>query len=109
LSVVDQQNLNNFKFLLNKNIQQKINDKHLWYSLIAKPTQSSFSRLDRLTCCFLLLFIAMVMNIMYYSVGDKTQIQRSTTFRIGNLQLDAKQVCFNQLLLFINWKIKLLI
>ena len=57
-----------FKYLLTKQTKQKLSDGHLWFSIFARPVQSSFNRLDRLTCCFVLLSISMLMNIMYYGM-----------------------------------------
>ena len=59
-----------FKYLLSKQTKQKLSDGHLWFSIFARPTQSSFNRLDRLTCCFVLLSISMLMNIMYYGMDN---------------------------------------
>jgi len=60
-----------FKYLLRKEAKQKLTDGHLWFSIFARPVQSSFTRLDRLTCGFVLLCISMLMNILYYGV-DKS-------------------------------------
>ena len=57
-----------FKYLFSKQTKEKLSDDHLWFSIFARPVQSNFSRLDRLTCCFVLLSISMLMNIMYYGM-----------------------------------------
>ncbi len=61
-----------YKYLLAKQAKQKLSDEHLWFSIFARPVQSSFTRLDRLTCCFVLLSISMLMNIMYYGVDTSS-------------------------------------
>ncbi|XP_064606461.1 LOW QUALITY PROTEIN: polycystin-1-like [Liolophura sinensis] len=43
-------------------------DQHLWVSLIDRPAQSRFTRTQRLTCCFTLLFTYLAVNIMWYGV-----------------------------------------
>ena len=64
------------KYLLRKETREKFRDEHLWYSILARPVNSAFTCTDRLTCCFVLLFITMLMNIVYYgstgsnSLGD---------------------------------------
>jgi polycystin 1L2 len=63
-----------YAYLLGKQTKDKLRDDHLWFSIFARPIQSSFTRLDRLTCCFVLLSISMVMNIMYYGM-DNSPIQ----------------------------------
>ena len=62
-----------FKYLLSKQTKQKLSDGHLWFSIFVRPVQSGFSRLDRLTCCFVLLTISMLMNIMYYGMDNSAQ------------------------------------
>ena len=59
-----------FMYLLSRQTKEKLNDGHLWYSIFARPTHSSFTRLDRLTCCFVLLSISMLMNILYYGMDN---------------------------------------
>ena len=61
-----------YKYLLAKQAKHKLSDEHLWFSIFARPVQSSFTRLDRLTCCFVLLSISMLMNIMYYGVDTNS-------------------------------------
>jgi polycystin 1L2 len=57
-------------FLMQKNVNHHMRDSHLWYSVFARPVQSSFTRLDRVTCCFVLLYTTMLMSIIYYDASD---------------------------------------
>ena len=43
-------------------------DNHLWFSIFAYhlPSASRFTRVQRCTCCFVLFFISLLMNIIYY-------------------------------------------
>ena len=70
-----------FKYLLAKQTKQKLSDGHLWFSIFARPVQSSFNRLDRLTCCFVLLAISMLMNILYYGMAN--QANKANGLQIG--------------------------
>ncbi len=54
------------KYLIKKHAKQNMSDRHLWFSIFARPVHSSFTRLDRLTCAFVLLFLTMLVNILYY-------------------------------------------
>jgi hypothetical protein len=63
----------NFKYLLSKQTKENLSDSHLWFSIFARPVQSSFTRLDRLTCCFVLLSLSMVMNILYYGMDNSAK------------------------------------
>jgi polycystin 1L2 len=57
---------------LKKEIGKSIKDGYLWLSIFTKPPYSSFSRVERITCCFVLLFISMLLNIFYYGIESKT-------------------------------------
>jgi hypothetical protein len=78
-----------FKYLLSKQAKQKLSDGHLWFSIFARPAQSSFTRLDRLTCCFVLLCMTMLMNILYYGI-DKSS--NPGGLKVGPLNLTPEQV-----------------
>ena len=45
-------------------------DDHLWISIMSRPTKSSFTRLQRLTCGVSLLFSTMIANAMFYRETD---------------------------------------
>jgi polycystin 1L2 len=55
------------KFLMEKQAKTYLNDHHLWLSVFNKPVQSTFTRIDRVTCCFVFHYLAMVLNILYYN------------------------------------------
>ena len=61
-----------FRYLLSKKTKEKLSNDHLWLSIFVRPVQSSFTRLDRLTCCFVLLSTSMLMNILYYGMDDNS-------------------------------------
>ena len=60
----------NLQYMARKQASLKLADGHLWLSIFTRPSQSSFSRLDRVTCCFVLLFTSMLMNILYYGLDN---------------------------------------
>ena len=91
LPVCLQEQKTQFKYLLTKQTKQKLSDGHLWFSVLARPVQSSFSRLDRLTCCFVLLAVSMLMNILYY--GMENQASKANGLQIGPyINLTPEQV-----------------
>ena len=57
------------KYLMEKQAKTYLNDNHLWLSVFRKPVQNSFTRLDRVTCCFVFIYLAMVLNILYYKLS----------------------------------------
>lgn len=77
------------KYLAEKQTKEKLRDGHLWFSIFARPALSSFTRTDRLTCCFVLLYITMLINIMYYE-QDKSSSSGQLT--LGPLSLSKTQV-----------------
>ena len=79
ISLKDQQT--QFGYLLSKKTKQKLSDGHLWLSIFMRPVQSAFNRLDRLTCCFVLLAFTMLMNILYYGMDES--VSSSDGLRIG--------------------------
>lgn len=49
-------------------------DNHLWFSIFAYhvPSATRFTRVQRCTCCFVLLFTSLLMNVFYF---DITQVR----------------------------------
>ena len=62
----------------------------MWFSIIARPTTSSFSRTERLTCAYVLLCGTMLMNIMYYEQDQTTT--SSSALVVGPLVLTQSQI-----------------
>ena len=78
-----------FNYLLAKEGTRSISDGHLWLSIFARPVYSAFSRVERITCCFVLLYISMMMNIIYY--GYDNELSKDCIV-IGPFYLTTKQV-----------------
>ncbi len=78
-----------FSYLFEKNTKAKLSDGHMWFSIFARPAHSSFTRTDRLTCCFVLLLLSMLMNIMYYG---EVNTAKKDGLVIGPLKITAEQV-----------------
>uniref|UniRef100_A0AAV2JYE4 Uncharacterized protein n=1 Tax=Knipowitschia caucasica TaxID=637954 RepID=A0AAV2JYE4_KNICA len=47
---------------------QDFSDGHLWVSVVTRPPHSSFSRVQRISCCFSLLLCTMLTSIMFYGI-----------------------------------------
>lgn len=79
-------------YQIEEQIKWKMNNDHLWYSIIARPVGSSFTRLDRLTCCFVILSLTMLMSILYY--GSETSTTNSAiSINIGPyINLNIQQI-----------------
>ena len=82
------------KFLVQKELRDKLRDDHLWFSIFSRPVQSTFSRSDRVTCAFVILFISMLMNIMYYDLGSANDSAKTSGLKLGPFYLTVEQVIF---------------
>lgn len=80
-----------FTYLLQKQAIYNLRDGHLWISIFAKPLQSSFNRLDRLTCGFVLVAMNMMVNILYF---DMAKAPPSTGLQLGPFNFTPQQVYF---------------
>jgi polycystin 1L2 len=54
------------KYLIKKEGENFLREYHLWFSVFNRPVQSSFTRLDRVTCCFVFYYLSMLLNILFY-------------------------------------------
>lgn len=78
-----------FSYLVNQETTKSMFDGHLWLSIFAKPPYSPFSRVERITCGFVLLFTSMILNIFYYDSDNK---HSADGIMIGPLYVSTKQV-----------------
>ena len=95
LNVAGEDELKDWNYLIKRGTKDKLSDDHLWISIIAKPSVSSFTRLDRLTCAFVLLLITMLANIIYYEADTsaKTDEFTITPQQIG-IGIMTNLICF---------------
>ena len=82
-----------FSYVLAKRTHHQFSDEHLWYSIFSRPPSTQFTRVQRCTCCFVLLFLAMFLNIMYYDLSQQAAMTNaSLTF--GPLRISSEEVRF---------------
>jgi polycystin 1L2 len=93
LGVCGEKQKTEFKYLLSKQAKQSMTDNHLWFSIFTRTLNNSFTRLDRLTCCYVLLLMSMLMNILYYDI-DKSKVEQGA-LKIGPFILTIQQVIYN--------------
>ena len=89
LPVAGQNEVNGFHHLFHSSAKKKLTDDHLWLSVVIRPSRSSFTRLQRLTCCFSLLFLTMIANAMWYRSEDTASDQ---VIKIGPVILSVVQL-----------------
>nr|XP_037845928.1 polycystin-1 isoform X9 [Chlorocebus sabaeus] len=62
-----------FRRLLVAELQRGFFDKHIWLSIWDRPPRSRFTRIQRATCCVLLICLFLGANAVWYgAVGDST-------------------------------------
>ena len=88
---------------INQNItlSDTFSDLHLWYSVFTKPIGSLFTRLKRVTCCFLYFYSSMFMLTLFYK-SKYLQFKSSIVLNLTIFNLTQEQVkfLFNYLELF---------
>ena len=67
---------------------RKIADSHLWVSVFGKACSSSFTRVQRASCCLSVLFSAMIANAMFYNIGGEPE----GAIQVGPLKFAWKQI-----------------
>ena len=79
---------------MSKRTYHKISEDHLWFSIFSRPVANKFTRVQRCTCCFVLFFISMFLNIMYYDLSTEAKTTNSTSasLSLGPLHIGTQQV-----------------
>ena len=70
-----------FNYLFTNHARQQFADTHIWFSVYARPPQSSFTRCQRLSVAVSLLFSVMLANIMFYGAIPPTTPENANTVR----------------------------
>ena len=85
------------KYLVQKNAKHHIMETHLWLSIFNRPVYSSFTRLDRITCVFVFLYISMMLNLIYYGnyINSTLQLIKFNTIDFGFFSISTEQVNIN--------------
>ena len=89
IPVSNNKELTSFKTLFRTKTSKDLFDGHLWISILAKPPKSTFTRVQRASCCLSLLYTAMITNAMFYNVGGKPD---TSTFTLGPFTFSLKQI-----------------
>ncbi len=82
--------MRDFQFLFQTTARQDMSDGHLWFSLMSRPTRSRFTRVQRLSCCLVLLFATMITNAMFYKTADSASAPNQ--LHIGPLSFSQQQL-----------------
>ncbi|CAF1533194.1 unnamed protein product, partial [Adineta steineri] len=84
-----------FSYVLSKKAYHSVSDGHLWFSIFSRPPSNKFTRVQRCTCCFVLLFTSMLINIMYYDLSNEANASSDThsgALSIGPFYIAPQQI-----------------
>ncbi|XP_075420577.1 polycystin-1 isoform X3 [Tenrec ecaudatus] len=84
--------LRRFRRLLVAELQRGFFDKHIWLSLWDRPPRSRFTRVQRATCCVLLLCLFLGANAVWYGVVGDTAYSRKPVSMLVPLSVDTVAV-----------------
>ena len=96
VGVAGKDQLSEFSHMFSQSTTSKLTDDHLWFSVVARPAQSRFSRVERLSCCLCLFFTSMLTSAMFY--GQQTD-DTTDSISIGPLSFSFEQASIKVLLL----------
>ncbi|XP_056391560.1 polycystin-1 isoform X2 [Hyla sarda] len=72
--------LKRFSRIFMSEVQRGVSEKHVWLSMWDRPPRSRFTRVQRATCCALLIFLFLCANAVWYGVvGDKNHGDRAVS------------------------------
>ena len=67
---------------------RKIADSHLWMSVFGKACSSTFTRVQRASCCLSVLFSAMIANAMFYNISGESD----GAIQVGPFKISWRQI-----------------
>lgn len=92
IPVAGKEQMTEFSHLFTEKTTKSLNDGHLWFSVVARPPQSRFTRVQRVSCCLCLLYLSMLTNAMFYEKDEGTNV-----YTFGPFALSPEQVKYSPL------------
>ncbi|CAM2704040.1 unnamed protein product [Rotaria socialis] len=95
------------KHVLSKNAYRSMADNHIWFSIFAYhiPSAIRFTRIQRCTCCFVILSMSMLMNLMFYDARQATSTNEDneSSLSLGPFLISKEEISisiFSELIIF---------
>lgn len=98
LPVSTTKHINSFSNQFSEHAQFNLTDSHLLVSTIIRPESSNFSRVQRVSCFFVLLLLSMISHAMYFK--DSTDVTPSQV-KIGSLSFSLKDIYISMIVVVI--------
>ncbi|NWY27439.1 PK1L2 protein, partial [Pheucticus melanocephalus] len=87
--VATEQDMKQFSNLFFMKTSKGFQDGHIWYSVFSRSPRSSFTRAQRVSCCFSLLLCTMLTNIMFWGVPKDPAEQKMD---LGKIEFTWQEV-----------------
>ncbi|XP_033737951.1 uncharacterized protein LOC117325653 isoform X2 [Pecten maximus] len=94
LPVCGRDNLLTFDKLFSQHARFNLTENHLWLSMLMRPEQSSFTRVQRLSCILALLFLTMISNAMFFRSESDEVTPNSVSIGFLRFSLTTVYVSF---------------
>ncbi|XP_072050858.1 polycystin-2-like protein 2 [Amphiura filiformis] len=82
--------MQDFGHVFTSHTASKLNDGHLWFSIFNRPPSTRFTRVQRVLCAMMILWLEMLVNIMWYEVRPPPEAGRK--LNIGPFSLSPAQI-----------------
>ncbi|NXU90070.1 PK1L2 protein, partial [Xiphorhynchus elegans] len=87
--VATEQDMKQFSNLFFMKTSRGFQDGHIWYSVFSRSPRSSFTRAQRVSCCFSLLLCTMLTSIMFWGVPKDPAEQKMD---LGKIEFTWQEV-----------------
>ncbi|XP_016288259.2 glycine cleavage system H protein, mitochondrial isoform X1 [Monodelphis domestica] len=87
--VATEQDMKQFSHLFFMKTSVGFQDGHIWYSIFSRSPRSSFTRVQRVSCCFSLLLCTMLTSIMFWGVPKDPAEQKMD---LGKIEFTWQEV-----------------
>ncbi|KAK2530103.1 Pkd1l2 [Columba guinea] len=104
--VATEQDMKQFSNLFFIKTSKGFQDGHIWYSVFSRSPRSSFTRAQRVSCCFSLLLCTMLTSIMFWGVPKDPAEQKMD---LGKIEFTWQEVMIGFESSFLMFPINLLI
>ena len=92
LKQATKEELTKFNILFVNATRKNLLDGHLWLSVFTRPPKSTFTRVQRLSCCLSLMLTTMLANLMFYQTGADDTSNADQSIHVGPFILSARQI-----------------